>query len=304
MKALALLVLFVAVPTFAQENSQPVETQQQIAAAKPEAAPTPPKAEAVTPSVPKAEAAPEQMEVTTKSASEGELEKLQYLTNAIQEDLKEMSVNSKEVVETTTSIGRMMIKMRQIDARSQQKPIVDSNVLVNPNSNALEQLKSKFEDFKDEHWSRFAIPNFEYRFFKRDRDLVTVQNPVTLKKILDGIALARSKFMPAACFNRDSKTFNSAPICQKRLALCGQSGFESQDKQLVAFNVNSEFKLEAQPLDSPDDAEAVLGNRYDTSSDRATLLSDETFYFCKVAARFGATFKAEPLVYPAEVAQR
>jgi hypothetical protein len=331
MKALAFVIVFAGVSAFAQENNPPamvdiqpeaqsIETQtapEPVSQAEMQSKPTATETETVTATVTatatalapvpvptsKAVSQPaEQMEVSSKSASEGELEKLNYLSMAIQEDLKIMSANSKEVVETTSSIGRMMMKMRQIDVKAQQKPIVDSNSVVNPDGGALEKLKSKFEDFKDEHWSRFAIPNFEYRFFKRDRDLVTVQNPVTLKKILEGITQARSKFLPSGCFNTTSKSFNGAPICQKRLAVCGQAGFESQEKQLVAHTVNSEFKLEAMPLDTPDDAETVLGNRYDTTSDRSTLLSDETFYFCKLAARFGAAFKAEPFLYPAEVA--
>lgn len=232
-----------------------------------------------------------------------ELEQLQEIFSAIQDDLKVMAETANEVVQTTTTIGRMMMKMRQIEAKDKQRPISDNNLAVDPKGQNLEKLRLKFEDFKDEHWSRFAIPNFEYRFFKRDRDLVTVTNPGSLKKIIQGISQARAQFMPAGCFDRVKKTFNaSAPVCQKRASVCGQAGFESQENQLVAYQVNPELRLEAQFLSTPEDAERVLGNRYDTTSDRSTMLSDEIFYFCKLASRFGATFKAEPFYYPAEVA--
>ncbi|MEQ1876465.1 MAG: hypothetical protein ABL958_07450 [Bdellovibrionia bacterium] len=284
-------------PTAKVETAPAAQTELPPAV-KAEPAPAPKKVETAP------AAKQDNLEVSTKSASQSEIEQLEYLSGAIQEDLKTMTTSAKEVVETTTVIGRMMMKMRQIDARAQQKPITDMNLAAATDGSSLEKLRSKFEDFKDEHWSRFAIPNFEYRFFKRDRDLVTVQNPVTLRKILEGITAARSKFMPAGCFDAQNKSFRTAPICQRRLAICGQSGFESQEKQLVAHQVGQDFKLEARALYSPDDAEEVLGNRYDTTSDRATLLSDETFYFCKIAARFGATFKAQPLLYPAEVASK
>jgi hypothetical protein len=240
----------------------------------------------------------------TASPTDEDYSALQEIFDEIQDDLKVMSAESTEVVSTTVDIGRMMMKMRMIESRNGQKKISDDNLAVDPKKDNLEELKIKFEDVKDEHWSRFAIPNFEYRFFKRDRDLVTVTNPVSLQKILTGIAQARGQFMPTGCFSRDNKAFIAAPICNRRLALCGQSGYASKQNKLVAYRLDANLEMEPVALEYPEEAEDILGTRYDSTSERATLLSDEVFYFCKLAAKFGAQFKAEPYFYPSEVARK